>query len=392
MDIKNFLKKNKAPLYLTYVPYLACKYKGSLKRKAVFARFACLTLKNGVVPFRVQRVADLYTKDWLDFKGTSSEQKKWAYNHGFSSYKMAPWYGITKDNYRDYVSDFDFYAERNYIDQRDIMAWFEHKLNTYFLLSPYKKFLPVHYYYKYKRTFYPMDVPGHEPGSEDSILKLLENHKLAAKACYGGHGVGFYKLEKGEHCYLVNGIKSDEEAVRKLLSGLNNYIITDYETPHPFFRELCGEDSFSVLRVITVCDPQDGPQLTCTVIRLGCIKAGITSDHEGTIYCGITLDEGISFKPLYRVADNLYEPCAVHPDTGKPLEGFSLPNFDLLKTTVLSISRYLPMTPYLVMDIIPTESGFSILEINSHGQVGNVEPFYPFCKNPYNRGAFKIEY
>ena len=49
------------------------------------------------------------------------------------------------------------------------------------------------------------------------------------------------------------------------------------------------------------------------------------------------------------------------------------------------------MTPYLVMDIIPTENGFSILEINSHGQVANVEPFYPFAANKYNKRAFNIK-
>ena len=55
------------------------------------------------------------------------------------------------------------------------------------------------------------------------------------------------------------------------------------------------------------------------------------------------------------------------------------------------VSRHLAMTPYLVMDIIPTDDGFKILEINSHGQVKSVEAYYPFLLNEYNRKVFNIE-
>ncbi len=35
------------------------------------------------------------------------------------------------------------------------------------------------------------------------------------------------------------------------------------------------------------------------------------------------------------------------------------------------------------------DDGFKIMEINSHGQVRNVEPFFPFRKNKYNLRAFE---
>ena len=73
------------------------------------------------------------------------------------------------------------------------------------------------------------------------------------------------------------------------------------------------------------------------------------------------------------------------------MSGFVIPRWEDLRKLVLNVSAYLAVTPYLVMDIIPTEKGFSILEINSHGQVGNMEPFYPFFENKYNRRAFHVE-
>jgi len=371
---------------------MTANYPGSLQRKFKYLKFIFELRKKGIVSFRLDRVADLYTKDWFDFNGTTKEQKKWAYSHGFSSYKMAEWYGITKENYKDFISDFDFYAPNNYIQQSEIVSWFEHKLNTYYLLSPFKDFMPTHYYYVYKGCIMPLDVKTNKVSNVTDVISLIKEKKsIAAKACFGGHGVGFYKFDFRDGIFYSNNKEITENELAKIISCMECYIITDFVIPHPFFQELCGKDTFAVMRVITVFDPEDGPQITCSAIRLGCKKAGITTDHEGTIYCGLSLDKGVSFKPLYRKADNLYVNCEKHPDTDKSLVGFTLPNNDKLRELVISVSRYLPMTPYLVMDIIPTENGFSILEINSHGQVANVEPFYPFAANKYNKRAFNIK-
>jgi len=388
MIISKILRSIKGELLLIKQ---AIKYKGSLKRKLKFLQFEHYVQKRGVISFRVDRVADLYTKDYFDFKGTTKEQKKWAYSHGFSSYKMAPWYGITTENYKDFLSDYDFYLRKNFITHRELVAWFDNKLNTYYLLSPFKDSLPRHYYSIMDGRIMPLDVEKKNDGNVDDLVSLINNKPLAAKACHGGHGVGFYKFDFDGSKYFVNGKSSSLEELKATLRGLDDYIITDYCTPHEKLKDLCGADTFAVLRIIMVFDKQDGPQLTCAVIRLGCKAAGLTTDHEGTIYCGLTLDEGKFFNPLYRVADNRYDPIETHPDTKKPIAGFVLPNYSKLKELVFEVSRYLPMTPYLVMDIVPTQEGFAILEINSHGQVGNVEPFYPFCANSYNRKVFNIQ-
>ena len=370
----------------------AVNYQGSIKRKLKFLYFEILALRNGVTFFRVERVADLYTKDYFDFQDTSKDDKEWAYSHGFSSYKMLPWYGITMDNYKDYISDFDFYSAKNYIQNNDILAWFENKLNTYYLLSPFRESMPRHYWSVMNGRFFPIDVEDEKIGECSDVMKTIrEQGPIAAKACYGGHGVGFLKFDYKDKTYFVNNMECKEDEIKERILSLNNYIITDYVKPNSVFEKLCGTNSFAVMRIITVFDDFDGPQITCSAIRLGCKKAGITTDHEGTIYCGIGIENGVSFKPLYRVADNKYVSCPLHPDTNEPLEGFKIPNYDKLKVLVKKISAYLPMTPYLVMDIIPTEKGFAILEINSHGQVGNVEPFYPFLANKYNKKVFHIQ-
>ena len=369
------------------------KYKGPVNHKVKYLSFLLLARKNRVVPFRWNRIADLYTYDYFNNHKTSKQEKKWAYAHGFNSYKMADWYGLTKENYQSFISDFVFYHPRNYIQTPELLSLYEHKCCTFFSLQPFKDSLPRHYYFLRNKRIIPLDVCSNGDASIQSIVSLIKERPIAAKACIGGHGAGFLKLvySNNERSFFVNNQERSQEDLVSLLGKLDNYIITDFESPRQEYQDLCGTDSFAVIRIITVFDKEDGPQLTAALVRLGCKQAGVTTDHEGTIYCGLSLEEGVSFKPLIRVADNLYVPCPEHPDTHLSMSGFVIPRWEDLRKLVLNVSAYLAVTPYLVMDIIPTEKGFSILEINSHGQVGNMEPFYPFFENKYNRRAFHVE-
>ena len=368
------------------------KYEGPIGHKVKYLSFLLLARKNRVASSRWKRIAEMYTDDFFNFSETSREEKEWAYKHGFSSYKMSDWYGVTKDNYQSFMSDFVFYQPQNYIQTRALMTVYEHKCCTFFALQPFKESMPRHYFFIRKGRVVPLDVNDKRDYCITSIVPLIKEKPIAAKSCVGGHGLGFFKLvySKDEGKFIINDNQTNtEEELVSLLSRLDNYIITDFESPKKEYVELCGSNAFAVIRVITVFDSNDGPQLTAALIRLGCKESGVTTDYKGTIYCGITLDDGVTFKPLIRTTDDLCAPCPEHPDTHKPLSGVSIPNWEDLKKLVLDVSGYLAVTPYLVIDIVPTEKGFSILEINSHGQVRNMEPFYPFFENEYNKKVFK---
>lgn len=367
----------------------ALKFKGDMKHKLTYYKFSKMAKKNGVIDFRIDRVAKEYTHDYLDYPEVSKEDKKWFYKQGIQSYKLN-WYGITKENYQNYISDFDFYGKYNYMN-REFESWFENKLNTYYLLSPFKDSMPRHYYFLKDKKILPIDVDVKKNGTVQDIVNLVNQKPIAAKAVIGGHGIGFYKFEKKENFYLVNNEKKTLEEFTELLKVLSDYIITDYIIPQKKFVEMCGEGAFSVIRVVTVYDEKDGPQITATLIRLGCKAGGLVTDYAGTIYAGLTIENGQAFNPIYRISDDYYKECKNHPDTNADLENFKMDNWEGLKDLAKSVSAYLPMTPYLVMDIIPTDNGFSILEINSHGQVRIVEPYYPFLANEYNKKVFTIK-
>ena len=358
-----------------------------------YLHFINLARKNGVVSFRWDRIASDYISDFITDTGISQKEKEWFYRRGFATYKTS-YYGLNKDNINDYISDFDFYNKANYVNN-DFQEWYEHKLNTYYLLAPFKKSMPEHYFYLKNGKVLPINLPKNQTYTIDDLVKLLKGKKyLALKACVGGHGKGFYKLEYDSNGnFIVNNHPSDEAKLSNLLNNINDYIVTEFSRPCEQLENICGKTSTAVIRVVTVYTPPEGGLLTACMIRLGCKNSNIVSDYDGNINCGIDINDGHFFSPYQRFGDDegiiRRNNLTTHPDTGKKIEGFVLPNFDELKKLVTDVSNYLSNAPYLVMDIIPTNNGFHILEINSHGQQRIIEPFYPFRKNKVNEKVIK---
>lgn len=364
------------------------------ERAEKYAHFYQLAKEKGIVPFRYERIAEEYTDDYFADTGIDKSGKEWFYQRGFTSYK-AGWYGLTKENYNDYISDFDFYNPKNYSKNKLLIKWFDYKLTTYYVLSSFKQFMPRHFFYITGGELAPMDSRFTRYGTAEDVLSILQEGPIALKSCMGGHGKGFYKVQKTDDGYFINNATATEEEVMYLIGSLDDYILTEYGTPHRVFRETCGEDRFAVIRTVTVFDKTDGPQLTAILMRLGTSISGLVTDYDGCINCGVDLETGRLFHPLIRSGDaeGIIRGTAItkHPDTGSDIESIRVPNFEQLVSMVKEVSAHLSMTPYLVMDIIPTDTGFEILEINSHGQVRNLEPFFPFRKNKYNLRVFETK-
>lgn len=358
-----------------------------ISHRVKYFNFARLAHKSGVVNSRVDRVAKEYTLDYYEGGGKESVEKQYLYKYGLATYK-AKWYGITKENCNRFLSDYDFYNLDNYLN-RKFVFWFDHKLSTYYLLHPFVDSMPIHYYYVKKGAYFPIDrglKNGYCHNYED-VISLIKTKPLIAKACVGGHGEGLYKFSYFDSEFQINQKKSNISEIRRVLENLDDYIITEFVSPHDDIVRIVGKDSFAVIRLTVFYDQQDGPQLTSARVRLGCKKAGIRTDYDGTIYSGLTLDEGKMFGSMIRRDEYHYDDCPTHPDTGVSLDNNFIPDWDQLLKLITSISRYIPMTPQLDFDIVPTNQGFSILEINSHGQF--IESYYPFRDNKYNLKMYK---
>lgn len=66
-----------------------------------------------------------------------------------------------------------------------------------------------------------------------------------------------------------------------------------------------------------------------------------------------------------------------------------IPNYDELKTSVLGIASLLNNVEYMGFDIGITDTGFKIMEINSHPGINTSQVFCPFYKNELVKDYFK---
>lgn len=380
----------KSKFFRLFLPYrLALKQDGSLRYKLKYLHYALLARRKGVVDIRIDRIASEYTDDWFNVKGISPEDKEWFCQRGYAPRKVNM-YGMTKENYKNFISSFEFYKHSTYY-WGHFLESLENKLLTYYLLAPFKNNLPHHYWHiEDINNIYPLDVEQNHCGTINDVIKLVTERPIAVKACYGGHGRGFYLYEYKNGGYYISGKKVSEQQLREHVATLKNYILQEYLVPHQSFTKLCGDGAFAVYRMIVMNNKQDGQQLSAAMIRLGSKNAGLLTDFPGTITCGITLDEGRIFKPLLWISETEREMTPIHPDTGLQLEGYKVDNWEELKSLALSIARYVPWIAYVTIDIIPSEKGFRVLEINSHGQSWEFEAHFPFNLNKYNRIAFGL--
>lgn len=365
--------------------------KKSVGKKCAYRRkymkFAKMARKKGVVQFRIDRIAKEYSLDYFEGGGKESPEKWYLYDYGIATSK-SKWYGLTKENYKCFLSDYDFYNTDNYMNEQ-FVYWFDDKLSTYYLLQPFSKYLPKHYFYAKNGVMYPLNIEEKHNYHASDVVSLVKTRAIAAKKCIGGHGDGFYKFEYLEDVFYINDKKYMEKDFERLLEKLDGYIITDFVKPAHYLREIGGEDAFAVLRAMVIYDDVKGPQFERLMLRMGTKKSGHTQALHDYLYIGID-ENGAFFNPLIELSDYDFETIENHPDTGKKLLGNSLKNLELLKKTIREISGYLPITPYLILDIIPTDDSFIILEINSHGQPFNFEPFHPVKESENFRKLFNL--
>lgn len=289
-------------------------------------------------------------------------KKKWAKKRGFYTFRINQ-YGLTEDNYRDVISDWDY--EYIYPMNSRYQQWVENKLTMRYVLEPFKQYLPKYYFHllKDRDVMRLMDCPSDYPHSIDGIVSLVRNEKIvAAKHTSGSHGKGFYKIECADDGFCVNGEYYTEERFREMISGLNDYVITEYVKMHPLFAKL-NPNSVNTIRMTIINEHGNDPIIPFAFLRIGTKRSGATDNlGAGGMVCKIDVDKGI-FYGAETLKDHVYTKVEVHPDTKEKLEG-EIPHWEDVKKGIIEICEYMPQLEWLGFDVAITEDAFSIVEIN----------------------------
>ena len=330
------------------------------------------------------RWAGMFVKKLKDdeaaFPVEDAEKKKWALERGFYPGRIEL-YGLTEENYMDYVPDYQYFMLHPM--NNHFLKWLD-KLTLKYVLNSNgcEDTMPEYYLYIENDLCgagytYLMDCPTDIKKDKDFLWNLLQQKRILIMKPNSGSsgGVGVVKMELRDDGLYENNKPIDMAQFNEIKDSMRNYIITEYANQHHELEEVWPK-SECTLRVIMIKDSQKDKYTpatwSCAVsyARFGTSKNGGASNlSSGGVGVGFDFETGRynDFAIRYKryTPDGKWK-ITQHPDTGYVWNGKSLPNWKLIRRQIDTVCSQISSLDYLGLDIIVTENGMKLCEINSH--------------------------
>ena len=307
----------------------------------------------------------------------SKKEAEFALKHGFYPGRVFL-YGLNEENYKDYLPDFNYFMLHPM--NNHFLKWLDKTTLKYVLNSNgCETTMPEYYLYVENDDSYTflMDAPNDVPQDKDFILNLLRKKGVLAMKPNSGTsgGLGFIKLELRDDKLFENNKQIDFARFEEIKGKMRNYIVTEYTRQHHELSKI-WPDSECTLRVIMVKDPKKDKYKPATwscaasFARFGTlVNGGASNLSAGGVGVGFDFQTGKynDFVVRYKrfCPDGEWR-SQKHPDTGYEWDGKVLPNWEYVKQKIQDICNHISSLDYLGLDIIITEEGMKLCEINSH--------------------------
>lgn len=202
------------------------------------------------------------------------------------------------------------------------------------------------------------------------------DYPLFLKPVDAALGRGAIIIKKYDHdrkvAELAGGKEATLEAIyRMCLSeaqcGRGGYLFQEVVRPGSEISELSG-GRLAGLRLI-VLNAEGHAHLTHALIKIPTgtnVTDNFDSGKSGNLLGRVDSHTGI-IEEIFRLGQNGYQPIDVHPDTGKALRGFTIPNWERYQTLLLEAASAFPGIRLQHWDVAIAEHGPQFLEINMDG-------------------------
>lgn len=334
--------------------------------------------RRGYEPYVSSYLFQTFMKDFSR-KNVSLKRKIWAWRRGFFVFE-ADEYGLNDDNVHKYVSTSAYYKLHRV--NKKFRKWVDDKLTVKMIINGISRHLMPEYYYMVREgKFIKLsDLSYDLEENVDGFLLLLElKENLAIKNISGSKGVGFYKLSYAEGKYYINNNHASKDEVVGIFRKSNDVVITEYITPHSRLKKIYPEAP-NAIRVMIVNNEGSNPEIVGAFIRFGTKETGVIDNASvGGIFSGIELDSGRLVLPQ-RYIDGKLADCKYHPDTNEELS-IEIPDWELVKEHSNKIAMGMPGLKLMGIDIVVTDQGPKIIEINSHPMILRMQQYYPLLQN-----------
>lgn len=298
---------------------------------------------------------------------TTFKEKFLGLKNGYNSEKVLM-YGLTKDNVKSYVSEHRRYRAKRINEKASHV--FDNKLITERILKGFVS-VPECYYYVHSGKVTPLSTESHEAISIDTLMNFIrKEQKLILKPISGGSGSGVQVVvyDNERDVFFTNNKENSSQEMTAFLKTLNNYLVTEFVKQSDYSASLFPE-STNTIRILTMIDPKTNePFIAAAAQRIGTEKTKPIDNFgggRGGVSFLVDLDNGTLSRGARISEKGTKEEIARHPDTDKVLLGLTVPHWEKIKTDLLNTVAKNPYLKYVGWDIVVTEEGFSVIEINS---------------------------
>lgn len=191
-----------------------------------------------------------------------------------------------------------------------------------------------------------------------------------------GTGVRFVRLRHGE----VFDIEDRPLAMETFCAALDadmardDYLVQEFVRPHPAMAVLGSGKALGTLRILAYL--RDGEvELLYALARIPCGNNphdNFSGGRTGNLIAAVDTRDGrlnAAYGRRDPRFDRLMERFERNPDTGRPIEGQAVPQWEEIRNVVERAARTFPSLPVLGWDFALSDAGVVIIEANSNPDI-----------------------
>ncbi len=223
--------------------------------------------------------------------------------------------------------------------------------------------------YKYKPNKRACSIPS--LNTTDDLTSFLRNgvdYPFFGKPIAGKHGsgcIGVNALDRATHQMTLANEQTvtTDQFIEKLQHYPDGYMFQERMRPHRVIRDVCG-DRIAGVRIVVLMESQ-GPQIHRVTWKIPTGKRmtdNFSQGRSGNLVATINIEDG----RVGRVIDGQgadQQHLEHHPDTGKQIQGLTLPCWREVKEICLEAARLLPGFRLQSWDIAICEEGPVLQEV-----------------------------
>lgn len=217
--------------------------------------------------------------------------------------------------------------------------------------------------------------------------------KLVVKPIDGAEGRGVSVISWSNGQIKRNSQLLTPAAFQSYLSTLDEYFISEFIQQGQFAQDLFP-DSLNTIRLLTLVDPEtQAAFMAAAVFRVG-TRLSAPTDNFRRRGLSIAIDPltGRLGKGAMLPHHGKVHWFTNHPNTGKPLEGQTIPHWNDIQTKILEVANELSINHqinYVGWDVVVTEDGLSLLEGNSRPGVSLHQVHQPLLTNAKTKAFYQ---